>query len=52
MVRLDAVRAWFARRWPWPRGGAWSRLAARAIFRRRPPVWEFQKKARQHKRKV
>ena len=45
MVRLDAVRAvrdWSARHWPWTWG----------IFRRRPPVWEFQKKVRRHKRKV
>ena len=52
MVRLDAVRGWFARLMPRTWGGPWSLPVARAIFKRSPPTWEFQKKAWRHRRKV
>ena len=52
MRRFATVRDWFARLWPRTWGGPWSIPAALSIFKRSPPVWEFQKKARRHKRKV
>ena len=52
MRRFATVRDWFARLWPRTWDGLWSIPAARSIFKRSPPVWEFQKKARRHKRKV